>query len=115
MPTWRNKPANRGHLNKRYTPEQQQARSDAARDAVRRLYCDILELWKTCATGRCRRHRRCAGDSRACMRRVWSDIPRHRQRKIWAQVIAGGASKIPTANHAEYQMRHTPPDTIARL
>jgi hypothetical protein len=115
MPTWRNKPANRVHLNKRYTPERQQARKDAARDAVRRLYCDSLELWRTCAAGRCRRHRRCAGDSRACMRRVWNDIPRHREKQIWAAVIAGGPRKIAPANHVEWNMRRNPPDTIARL
>ncbi len=54
MPTWRNKPPNRQYLNNRYTPRQQQDLRNAALAATQRLYCDALELWRTCARKKCR-------------------------------------------------------------
>jgi len=114
MPTWRNKPANRQHLNKRYTPRQQQALYDAAKAATQRLYCDVLELWRGCAAKNCRRNLRCSGVPAACLKRGLDAIPAWRQGRAYADVLEGGPRHIPPANHTEWGMRRTPPSTVLR-
>jgi hypothetical protein len=112
MPTWRNKPPNRQYLNKRYTPRQQQDLRNAALAATQRLYCDALELWRTCAGKKCRRHVRCMGEPGPCLRRRWAKVSRRRQREALAQVLAGGPHHVAPANHKEWAMRRNPPSTI---
>ncbi|HEX3502954.1 MAG TPA: hypothetical protein VHU22_06150 [Xanthobacteraceae bacterium] len=112
MPSWRKKPANRQYLNKRYTPSEQQALYNAALAATRRIYCDVLELWRSCTKPRCRRHRRCAGEPRACLRRVYNDLPSHRHDALQAQVIAGGPRRIPPATHVEWELRQSPLSSV---
>ena len=114
MPTWRNKPANRQDLNKRYTPQQQQELRNAAKAATQRLYCDVLEIWRGCANKSCRRHLRCMGDPAACLHRGLKNIPQWRQHRAYTEVLAGGPRRIPPANHKEWGMRRTPPSTILR-
>jgi hypothetical protein len=110
MPTWRHKPANREYLNKRYTPDEQQAQTDAACSATQRLYCDELQAWRGCTDKRCRRHLRCSGDPAACFARVRE---RHEiSNAVWAAVIRGGPGRIPPATHREWVMRRTPPDSL---
>jgi hypothetical protein len=113
MPTWRNKPANRQHLNKRYTPRQQQQLYNAAKAATQRLYCDVLEFWRGCTGKKCRRHLRCMGSPAACLKRGLKSVPRWRQDRATLAVMAGGPGKIPPANHKEWHMRRTPLSTIA--
>ena len=108
MPTWRKKPANRLHLNKRYTPEQQQALQDTARAATQRLYCDLLERWRSCAKPSCKRHQCCNGDPRACLRRGIEKLPRHRFNKLRRKVIAGGPRRRPPSTHKEWILRAYP-------
>jgi hypothetical protein len=112
MPTWRNKPPNREHLNKRYTPRQQQERRNAALAATRRLYCDVLQFWRGCEGKGCRRHLRCVGEPAACLKRGWANVSRKRQRWAFAEVVAGGPRRIPPANHSEWGLRRTPASTI---
>jgi hypothetical protein len=74
MPTWRKKPPNRHHLNKRHTPHEQQMRSNAVRTATQRLSCDVLNAWKGCPKKPCKRQRRCS-DAAACLKRAFAGIP----------------------------------------
>jgi hypothetical protein len=113
MPSWRNKPANRQYLNKRYTPEQQHAMDKAARAAVQRLYCDVLETWRACQTPRCKRHRRCAGDPQACLRRGVKGVPQHRLNDAEAEVLAGGPRRVAPATHTEWVLRRWPLSSLA--
>ena len=113
MPSWRNKPANRQHFNKRYTRQQQQTMQTTARAAVQRLYCDVLELWKDCANKPCKRHRRCASEPGACLKRGIASVPRHRLDALRAAVIAGGPRRIPPATHKEWGLRRTPLSSLA--
>jgi hypothetical protein len=112
MPTWRNKPANRVDLNKRYTPKQQQALHNAAKAATQRLYCDVLELWRGCPNKNCRRHLRCVGALASCRKRCVAKIPSWRRHRAYTDVVAGGPRRIPPANHKEWGMRRNPSSTI---
>jgi hypothetical protein len=112
MPSWRNKPADRQYLNKRYTPKQQQALFNAAMAATQRLYCDVLSFWRACANKQCRRHLRCTGDQAACLRRGWRTVSKRRQRWAYAQVLAGGPRRLSPANHKEWGVRRDPPSSI---
>jgi hypothetical protein len=102
MPSWRKKPANQHHLNKRYTPHQQQARYNAARTATQRLYCDVLDAWKGCRNKRCKRQRCCMGGAATCLKRALADIPQHRLDALRDEVIAGGPRRVPPATHKEW-------------
>jgi len=112
MPTWRNKPANRNDLNKRYTPYQQQVRRNAARAAVQRLYCDVLALWKGCPKKICKRQRSCMGEPAACLKRAWGSIPRHRHNELRDAVIAGGPRRIKPETHVEWAFRRYPSSSL---
>src|SRR5215469_16462612 len=85
-PSGRKKPAKRRHPTKRDTPVQHQARYDTALTATQRLYCEVLELWRSCAKPRCRRHQSCAGEPQPCLRRVYFDLPADRHDELQAQV-----------------------------
>jgi hypothetical protein len=108
MPSWRNKPANRQHLNKRHTRKEQQAIHKAARATTQRLYCDVLELWRSCTKSKCRRHRRCACDPQICLRRGVAGVPQHRLNRASAAVLAGGPQRTPPATHMEWVQRRYP-------
>jgi hypothetical protein len=109
MPSWRKKPANREYLNKRYTPRQQQVRLDNARAATRRLYCDVLTMWRSCADKRCRRHRRCSGDVGACFAKIRSE---QMDAAVRAAVVTGGPRRLPPATHTEWAIRRWPPFSV---
>ena len=112
MPAWRNKPANRQYLNKRYTPKQQQAIHNAARATVQRLYCDVLETWRACKTPRCKRHRCCTGAPQACLRRGVRGVPQHRLNDAQAEVLSGGPRRIAPATHTEWELRRWPLSSV---
>jgi len=99
----------RVNLNKRYTAEQQTARRKAASVALCRVYCDVIGLWRSCALKRCKRHRRCCGDSCACLDRGRSAVPRGLRHRIHAEVRAGGPARTPPINNLEWEMRQNPP------
>jgi len=93
---------------KRLSPKQYQARYNAALRATQALYCEVLELWRSCKKPRCRRHRRCGGAPEPCLRRVCFTLTADRQDELQAQVIAGGPRRIPPATHLESQLRRYP-------
>jgi hypothetical protein len=105
MASLQNKGPARSELNKRYTPQQQQALNKAARAAVERLYCDVLEFWRACLRKRCRRIGRCTGEPGACLKRGWPDVPEGLHDWARAEVIAGGPRRTPPASHREWVIR----------
>jgi hypothetical protein len=108
MPTWRKKPPNDHHFNKRSTAQQRAALADAAQLATARLYADVLAFWALCSRTKCRRHRRCAGEVTACLRRNMPTVAEHNHEAARSWVMVGGRTRIPPANHVEYAMRRTP-------
>ncbi len=55
------------------SPEEWQARHDAACAIVARKYCDLFGFWRDCRYKPCRSARRCSGDQGACLQsRCWS-------------------------------------------
>lgn len=87
------------------TSEGREAQRTAAAAAVRRLYCEVLPLWRTCARGYCRRHRCCNGDSSACLQRTWPLLPPERQQRAYDQVVRGGPRRLHAATRAEWRLR----------
>ena len=104
----RKKPKRRGLYNKRTTPDEQGAQRELAFEAIRRLYCEALPLWRTCPRGRCRRHMRCCGDAGVCLKRGWPLMPPELQERAYHQVMAGGPRRLPPATHREWQLRRFP-------
>jgi hypothetical protein len=107
MPTWRYKPSNKQNFLKRRTFEQGRADLDAAHIATQRLYCDVLEFWRTCSLRACKRHRRCCGKPGQCLMRGLIQVPPSRRLKAKKQVIAGGPRRIAPATHIEWYVRRT--------
>jgi hypothetical protein len=103
MPVSRKKPP---------SPKQYQARYNAALRATQALYCEVLELWRSCKKPRCRRHRRCTGAPQPCLRRVCFGLPAKRHDELEAQVIAGGPRRIPPATQMEWRLRRTPLSSV---
>jgi hypothetical protein len=57
------------------SPEQWQARHDAACAIVARKYCDMFVFWRDCRYKPCRSARRCSGDQGACLQNRWYSVP----------------------------------------
>jgi hypothetical protein len=108
MPPWRKKPPNDHNFNKRSTAQQRAALADAAQLATTRLYADVLAFWTICSRRKCRRHRRCAGEVTACLRRNMPTVAQHNHEAARSWVMLGGRNRIAPANHVEYEMRRTP-------
>jgi hypothetical protein len=87
------------------TPKGQEAQRNAAFAAIRRLYGESLPLWRSCASGSCRRHRRCNGDSTACLRRAWPLMTPELQQQAYEQVMRGGPRRLRSATHMEWSLR----------
>jgi hypothetical protein len=94
----------RGFRHKRFMPNEEAAHREAAFAAIRRLYAELLPLWRFCRCGYCRRHKLCSGDVRPCLQRAWPLIPAKLQDEACRQVIAGGPRRIPPATHTEWQL-----------
>ena len=103
----RKKQGRRGLYNKRATPDEQTVQREAAFAAIRRLYCEVLPLWRACARGYCRRHRCCLGDA-GCLKRGWPLMPQVLQQQAYDRVLAGGPRRVPPATHVERQLRQFP-------
>ena len=73
---------------KELTPEQHQARFDAAAAEVRREYCNIFEFRRACRYKLCRKARACSGDARACLKRGIDQVPYDAQNRAQLQIIA---------------------------
>jgi hypothetical protein len=82
---------------------------EAAFAAIRRLYCEALPLWRTCAKSHCRRHRACRGDGEACLPRTWRAMPADVQQRTCELVRRGGPRRVRPATHMEWSLRGYPP------
>ena len=98
----------------RMPDDKAKALREAAFDAIRRLYAECLPLWQSCRRGQCRRHRRCIGNSQACLKRAWPLVPRAVQEAVFAQVRNGGPRRVPPATEREQSLRSYPPTNFVR-
>jgi hypothetical protein len=57
------------------SPQEWQARHDAARAIVAREYCDLFGFWRDCRYKPCRSARRCSGDQGACLQSRYRSVP----------------------------------------
>ena len=57
------------------SPQEFQARHDAACAIVARKYCDLFGFWRDCRYKPCRSARRCSGDQGACLESRWQSVP----------------------------------------
>ena len=57
------------------SPEEWQARHDAACAVVARKYCDLFGFWRDCRYKPCRSARRCSGDAGACLQSRYRSVP----------------------------------------
>jgi len=108
----RKKRGRRGLYNKRLTPDEQVAERETAFAAIRRLYGEALPLWRWCGRGDCRRHKRCCGDVRPCLKRGWPQMPPSIQSVAYKEVMAGGPRRLPPATHTEWELRRYPPSNF---
>lgn len=74
------------------SPEQWQARFNAAADAARREYCNMFKFWQACRYKPCRRATRCSGDARACLKRGIERVPYDDQFAATNRIIAATAA-----------------------
>jgi hypothetical protein len=103
------KPGRRGLFYKRMTPEEEVEQRERAFAAIRRLYAEVLPLWRSCLRGHCRRHKNCAGDIRPCLERVWRLTPESVRQQAFKQVMRGGPRRVPPASRMEQDLRRFPP------
>ncbi len=57
------------------SPEEWQARHDAACAIVARKYCDLFGFWRDCRFKPCRSARRCSRDVGACLQSRYGSVP----------------------------------------
>jgi hypothetical protein len=80
-------------------PKDWDARFAAEAARLRLHYCNLFKFWSDCRRPRCRRHRRCCGDSNECLKRRIDGIPRMEQFQARQAVLAatpkqaGGAER----------------------
>jgi hypothetical protein len=108
MPKPRSKDLNEKSFTKRRTVDAGLRLADAAHAATWRLYCDVLEFWRTCRTKRCRRYRRCDGEPAGCLMRGLPTVPPDQQLAAAAEVIKGGPRRRAPATHMEWLVRRQP-------
>ncbi len=111
----RKKRGRRGLFHKRTTPEEEVAQREAAFAAIRRLYREVLPLWRSCRRGDCRRHKSCCGDDgagRACLKRTWPLLPPQAQNRAHRLVAVGGPRRLPPSTHMEWRLRRYPPSNF---
>jgi hypothetical protein len=99
-----------GQWHKRHTPEEQREQRAAAFAAIRKLYAEVLPVWRTCQRGFCRRHKSCGGaNAQRCLTRCWPLLSEQQQTRAWVDVIAGGPRRVRSATHLEQHLRSYPP------
>jgi hypothetical protein len=87
----------------------EEARREAAFAAIRALYAEVLPLWRSCARGYCRRHKICAGDGQACVKRAWPQLPQAVRAAAFDSVKVGGPGRVPPRTAVEFRLRSFPP------
>jgi len=90
----------------------EEARREAAFAAIRALYAEVLPLWRSCARGYCRRHKICAGEARACVKRTWPQLPQETRAAAFDSVKTGGPRRVPPRTGIELQLRRFPPSNF---
>ena len=77
-----------GFTRKPKLPPAEQARRLAVEQALQqRRYCDAFTLWRTCRRTSCRRHRCCAGEANACLKRALARVPRDVQYRARQDIL----------------------------
>jgi hypothetical protein len=71
----RRRSAAMGKSKENLSPQEWQARHDAACAIVARKYCDMFKFWRTCRYKPCRSARRCRGDQGVCLESRWDSVP----------------------------------------
>lgn len=104
----RSKDSNEKEYTKRHSVDAGIALADAAHRATWRLYCDVLKFWRGCKVNRCRRYRRCDGESAGCLMRGLHSVPPEQRVAATAAVIKGGPRRIAPATHMEWLVRRQP-------
>jgi hypothetical protein len=77
----------------KFTPEQYQARFDAAARAAQREYCNIFACWEDCRLKPCRRAKACRGRALACLRRALARVPDETQDQAQRAIVAATPRK----------------------
>ena len=112
--TRRKKSRDRPHTPKRLTPEQESAQRKAAFAAIRALFCQVTQPWKSCQRGYCRRHHCCIAEAGpgACLGRHWPLLTAAEQDKAHIEVIDGGPRRLRPQTHTEWSLRLFPPSNF---
>lgn len=91
----------------------QEKQREAAFASIRRLYCESLPLWRTCARAYCRRHHCCLdyrlGDGKVCLPRTWRAMSEDVRKRAYDLVRHGGPRGVPSATKREWLLRGYPP------
>ena len=115
MPTRHRKKSNdRPHAPKRLTPEQESAHRKAAFAAIRALFCQVTEPWRSCQRGYCRRHHGCIAEAGpgACLGRHWPLLTPAEQKAAHIEVINGGSRRQQPQTYTEWSLRRFPPSNF---
>ena len=95
----------------RGVPKDWDARLAAEAARLQLHYCNLFKFWRACRSKRCRRHRRCCGDSNECLKRRIEEIPRMAQFQARQAVMAATPKHAGPAERSVRQL--TPYDVIA--
>ena len=87
---------------KRPVPKDWCARFAAEAARLQLHYCNLFRFWRDCRSKRCRRHRRCCGDTNACLKSRIGEIARPAQFQARQAVLAATPSN---AGRAEREAR----------
>jgi hypothetical protein len=114
MPKRRKKSRERPHTPKRLTPEQESAQSKAAFAAIRALFSQVTQPWRSCQRGYCRRHHCCVSEAGpgACLRRHWPLLTPAEQKAAHIEVIDGGSQRQQPQTYTEWSLRRFPPSNF---
>jgi hypothetical protein len=71
----------------KFTPEEWQARFDAAAKQAQREYCNIFEFWRACRLKPCRKTKTCGGDPHGCLKWGLKQVPEEIQDRAFDRVV----------------------------
>lgn len=109
MPSPRSRNRGRRRVLKEPPNEFERARQrEGAFAAIKKLYCEVLPLWRVCGRGLCRRNKSCCGEAAACLKRGWKLFAVAEQNRAWREVGRGGPRRLPPATAMEKGLRRYP-------
>ncbi len=85
-------------------PKDWDARFTAEAAKLRLHYCNLFKFWSDCRDKRCRRQRRCCGDSNECLKRRIDEIPRMEQFQAQQAMLAATPKQAGGAERAVRQL-----------